>query len=754
MDNSQINFFPNISNTDSEAETNNSPIMVRRTSQIKLILQDSTNLNIGNQLDQQAPQEKLTLYEAFSKIRRESVVTKAFQSTPSHSQNNQESNQQLNNCKITFNNPADIPTIPLADLLMQKKLGANLQYKSTNFEYAFDKIKIEECNYIKDTVFFQEQMTAAKNVLESLKLRDQYQFIRTHSINHLQDYVDIDEDGNPYIDWKKHEVQLLPPVSDTTLICQEGIIKYVKDGKVPVDYQKIPTIVDYVDDIFFILEMINNKVNKTICQERISLLKQKFQMHQTLNNAKELIDQKNIWGRDFYNTVKVDNHIHHSAAMNAQQLLKFILNKIDTEGDVSVTLDPVTKEPLTLNQLFQKFELTKQKITLDSLSVKADRTIYMRFDNFNSKYNPLGQPIFREVFMKTENYLEGRYLAELTREMFQKLEHDKYVFTEWRLSIYGKNRQEWKKLAHWVQFNKLQSRQNRWMIQIPRLYSVYKNAGLVDNFQNMLDNIFMPLFEVTLNPESDPELYRFLITLAGFDTVDDESSLEHFFVDDLKTTPSQFTQSTNPHYAYWVYYIYANISSLNLLRKERGLNTFKFRPHCGEAGDIDHLICAFLLSDSINHGILLEQNPVLLYMYYLKQIGLAMSPLSNNKLFLKYAKSPFYDFFKIGINVSLSTDDPLILHTTNDPLLEEYAISAQIWDLSSVDIAELARNSVKQSGFEKFLKYHWAGEYDRYQAESNRILFSNLPQSRYIYRLETLRNEYVFLNSLKYENNL
>ncbi len=50
----------------------------------------------------------------------------------------------------------------------------------------------------------------------------------------------------------------------------------------------------------------------------------------------------------------------------------------------------------------------------------------------------------------------------------------------------------------------------------------------------------------------------------------------------------------------------------------RNLNCYSFRPHCGEAGNIDHLISAFLLSDGINHGILLEKSPVLLYMYYLK----------------------------------------------------------------------------------------------------------------------------------------
>ena len=31
------------------------------------------------------------------------------------------------------------------------------------------------------------------------------------------------------------------------------------------------------------------------------------------------------------------------------------------------------------------------------------------------------------------------------------------------------------------------------------------------NFQEMLENIFAPLFEVTVNPQSHPELHKFLV---------------------------------------------------------------------------------------------------------------------------------------------------------------------------------------------------------------------------------------------------
>lgn len=43
------------------------------------------------------------------------------------------------------------------------------------------------------------------------------------------------------------------------------------------------------------------------------------------------------------------------------------------------------------------------------------------------------------------------------------------------------------------------------------------------------------------------------------------------------------------------------------LHRERGLNTFQFRPHCGEAGSITHLVTAFLTADNISHGLNLKK---------------------------------------------------------------------------------------------------------------------------------------------------
>merc|ERR1711971_553937 len=197
-----------------------------------------------------------------------------------------------------------------------------------------------------------------------------------------------------------------------------------------------------------------------------------------------------------------------------------------------------------------------------------------------------------------------------------------------------------------------------------------------------------------------------------------------------------------------MYYMWVNIWKLNKLREERGMNTFALRPHSGEAGSLNHLASTFLVAQSINHGIRLREVPVLQYLYYLKQIGLSMSPLSNNILFEEYDKNPFPTFFKRGLNVTLSTDDPLLIHFTKDALLEEYSIAAQVYNLSAIDMCELARNSVLQCGFDKAFKQEWIGaNYKKQGAAANDIYRTNVPNSRLQFRHLMLREEHKFISS-------
>lgn len=501
---------------------------------------------------------------------------------------------------------------------------------------------------------------------------------------------------------------------------------------------EVPKIDEYYSDLTKIIKISSDGPTKSFAFKRLQYLEAKWNLYYLLNEFEENKQSKKNPHRDFYNVRKVDTHIHHSACMNQKHLLRYIKYKLKTSPDEEVIFRD--GKVLTLAEVFKSLNLTGYDLSIDTLDMHAHTDSFHRFDKFNLKYNPIGESRLREIFLKTDNFIQGRYLAEITKQVFEDLEGSKYQMTELRISIYGRSYDEWDKLANWVIDNKLVSHNVRWLIQVPRLYDVYKKNGNVNNFQDILVNLFEPLIKVSLNPKSNPKLFVFLQRVVGFDSVDDESKNE---IPQRKYPPaSKWDFNVNPPYSYYLYYIFANMSALNHLRAKLGYNTFLLRPHSGEAGDPEHLISAFLTSHSISHGIVLRKLPFIQYLYFLDQIGLAMSPLSNNALFLTYDKNPFYNFFKRGLNVSLSTDDPLQFSYTKEPLIEEYSVAAQIYKLSAVDMCELARNSVLQSGWETSIKKHWLGK--KYMVggeEGNNIEKTNVPNIRVSYREQTLKSE-------------
>lgn len=488
--------------------------------------------------------------------------------------------------------------------------------------------------------------------------------------------------------------------------------------------------------------LISDGPLKSFSYRRLSYLSSKYQLHTLMNELKESAAQKEVPHRDFYNIRKVDTHVHASSCMNQKHLLRFIKKKMKTCPDDVVCKDKKSGKEMTLAEVFDSMALKPYDLSVDKLDVHADRNTFHRFDKFNAKYNPIGESRLREIFIKTDNYIKGKYFGHVIKEVMEDLEESKYQNAEYRLSIYGRSRDEWDKLANWAIENRIYSDNVRWMIQIPRLYDVYKSAKIVKNFQEILENIFMPLFEVTRNPQSHPELHKFLMYVSGFDSVDDESKSEHIKFDLETPLPEDWCQNENPPYSYYLYYMYANITVLNQFRRERSLPTFTLRPHCGEAGNVTHLVAGFMLAENISHGLVLRKVPVLQYLYYLAHIGIAMSPLSNNSLFLNYHRNPLPEYFSRGLNISLSTDDPLQFHFTKEALMEEYSIAAQVWKLSTCDMCEIARNSVLQSGFEHEVKRHWLGpNYTKEGVAGNDVSRTNVPDIRVAYRYETLVEE-------------
>lgn len=93
---------------------------------------------------------------------------------------------------------------------------------------------------------------------------------------------------------------------------------------------------------------------------------------------------------------------------------------------------------LTLLEVFESLNLTAYDLSIDTLDMhvnifnslflfinKAHKDSFHRFDKFNLKYNPIGESRLREIFLKTDNLIEGKYLAELSQEVFNDLESSK-----------------------------------------------------------------------------------------------------------------------------------------------------------------------------------------------------------------------------------------------------------------------------------------------------------------------------------------
>lgn len=604
---------------------------------------------------------------------------------------------------------------------------------------------------------------AAKTLLTALFIREKYSRLAYHQFPRItarflrsannekwseEDEVLPDIFPCPSEGEDPYSMEDIPQNLNYVLKMKDGII-YVYDTEEALK-QNQPRSLPYPDletfaiDMSHVLAMIADGPTKTYCHRRLNFLMSKFYLHEMLNEMAELKELKSVPHRDFYNVRKVDTHIHAAACMNQKHLLKFIQDSYKNEAN-RIVLEKNGKK-MTLKQVFESLKMDPYDLTVDSLDVHAGRQTFHRFDKFNSKYNPVGANELRDIYLKTDNYIGGEYFARLIKEVAHDMEESKYQHAEPRLSIYGRSPEEWGSLSKWFIKHKLHSPNMRYMIQVPRIYDIFRAKKLVPNFAKMLENVFLPLFQATVNPQDHKEIHVFLKHLTGFDSVDDESKHSDHIFTYKSPRPEEWTSEENPPYTYYLFHMYANIMVLNNLRKERGLNTFQFRPHCGEAGSITHLVSAFLTADNISHGLNLKKSPVLQYLYYLAQVPIAMSPLSNNSLFLEYSKNPLREFLHKGLCVSLSTDDPMQFHYTKEALMEEYAIAAQLWKLSTCDVCEIARNSVLQSGLSHQEKKHFLGEnYLEDGPEGNDIRRTNVAQIRMAYRHETLCNELSFL---------
>jgi AMP deaminase len=392
-----------------------------------------------------------------------------------------------------------------------------------------------------------------------------------------------------YMDWScqnpdEHEgsredhvdLPISGPYTSCVYEMKEGVFEVLDSDDISKTSPRFPypSLKTYFNDLNSILAVISDGPVKSFAFRRLRILESKFSLYQLENEFVEVSRQKLVPHRDFYNVRKIDNHVHHSSSMNQKHLLRFIKSKLKKcPNDIVIFRD---NKYLTLAQVFESLHLTAYDLSVDTLDMHAHKDSFHRFDKFNLKYNPIGESRLREIFLKTDNLIGGTYLAEITKELIADLEASKYQFAEYRISIYGKSYDEWWKMASWIHRHQLYSENVRWIIQIPRLYNIYREQNLLENFEEFLHNIFAPLFEVTQNPLAHPELHRFLHHVVGFDSVDDESKTERR-IHSKYPPPAAWTSTANPPYSYYLYYMYANLAQLNQFRQQR--NFSKFHSH-------------------------------------------------------------------------------------------------------------------------------------------------------------------------------
>lgn len=519
----------------------------------------------------------------------------------------------------------------------------------------------------------------------------------------------------------------------------DGVVLFAGQKARPVSYTQ------YALDFKALQRIVEDGPCRSTCRSRLKILDFQFLMYTILNSLPEERWSTLNRGGGIYTTYKVDNSVRLSTCAGARELLSFIIDKAEHHGDDVV--GAVEGKDETLRGFLERRNIdTPKHFSVESLGLQPDANEHFhRFDIFMKQFSRGGAVSvdLLHLFLK-RNVVKGRYYGELCQRVFQRdMKKRPYIATEYKVPIFGMNDKEWADLSAWIHAHNLANATNRWVIQIPRIATLRGIYACTDQ-QQQLDNIFLPLWAASAHPETCPDLAEFLAQVVGFSVISEERSRGQELPPERP--PKQWPWSENPSDNYFSYYIWANVFSLNVFRSERGLSTFAIRPTVGEFGDLTPLIAAYLLADSINHGIKMVNSPVLQYLFYMRQIGIVSSPLANNGLSLvHYGESPFPLFLKRGLRVSLSTDDPLHFHYTNDPLIEEYGTAAKVLRLSTADLCETARHSVLISGFDHTTKQKWLGPDYASGPDGNCFQNSHVPTIRLIFREEVRTKERTIL---------
>jgi aminodeoxyfutalosine deaminase len=142
-----------------------------------------------------------------------------------------------------------------------------------------------------------------------------------------------------------------------------------------------------------------------------------------------------------------------------------------------------------------------------------------------------------------------------------------------------------------------------------------------------------------------------------------------------------------------------------------------FEVHAGENGPASSVVEALdvLLADRIGHGLAVAGDSALLERFVRDRVVLEVCPSSNVRTghFPSLQVHPVKEFWRAGVNMTISSDDPAFFQTT---LTDELRNVVRIVGLSRHDLGELQRRAIRHSFASADIKVALQAELERWLA--------------------------------------
>jgi len=127
--------------------------------------------------------------------------------------------------------------------------------------------------------------------------------------------------------------------------------------------------------------------------------------------------------------------------------------------------------------------------------------------------------------------------------------------------------------------------------------------------------------------------------------------------------------------------------------------------HSGELGFVHNVRDAMIMGvERVGHGVLLAQDPLALaYAIEVKNLPIEINLYSNYRLQVQadLSKHPFLDFLRLGLPVSLSTDDEGMFVTD---ITNECKVAISYTDITHKEFKQMSYNSIKTSFADEAVK--------------------------------------------------